>query len=155
MIVLSICIAFGIRLMLVLLFLPFSALDKVLEFANAVGQARQAIASRKLAAVMISLGFCVEVVTSAAVLTGIADRFAAFVLAGYCCATALLWKPFWQPGDFWVKGDSRARGLFWDFWKNIALAGGFLLITFGISASTVNQFIEHPFSSTHPYASTP
>ena len=35
-IVLTICIAFGIRLMLVLLFLRCSALDKVLEFANAV-----------------------------------------------------------------------------------------------------------------------
>jgi uncharacterized membrane protein YphA (DoxX/SURF4 family) len=34
------------------------------------------------------------------VLTGIADRFAAFVLAGYCGVTALLWKQFWKPGDF-------------------------------------------------------
>ncbi len=70
---LSICITFGIRLMLVLLFLPFSALDKVLEFGNAVGQARKAIASRKLATIMIVIGFCVEVVMSAAVLTGVAD----------------------------------------------------------------------------------
>ena len=66
---------------------------------------------------------------SVGVLTGIADRAAAFVLAGYCGMTALLWKQFWRPGDFWVTGESRARNLFWDFLKNTALAGGFLLIT--------------------------
>lgn len=152
MAILGLCIAFGIRLMLVLLFLPFSAIDKLLEFRSAVGQAQQAVSSRRLAVVLIVVGFCVEVVMSAAVLTGIADRLAAFVLAGYCCATALLWKPFWRPGDFWAKGDSRARDLFWDFWKNIALAGGFLLITFGTDANGVAPFFQHPFSSTHPYA---
>ena len=44
-----------------------------------------------------------------------------------------------------------ARGLFWDFCKNFALAGGFLLITFGASAETAKQFFDAPFSSTHPY----
>ena len=40
---LSLAIAFGTRLLLVLLFLPFSALDKILNFKGAVGQARQAV----------------------------------------------------------------------------------------------------------------
>ncbi len=39
----SIAVAFGVRLLLVMLFLPFSALDKILNFRGAVGQARQAV----------------------------------------------------------------------------------------------------------------
>ena len=89
---------------------------------------------------------------SLGVLTGIADRLAAFVLAGYCIVTALLWKPFWRPGDFWAEGREPARGLFWDFWKNLAVAGGFLLITFGTGADSVDRFFAHPWSSTEPYA---
>ena len=66
-----------------------------------------------------------------AILTGTADRAAAFILAGYCMVTALLWKQFWTPGDFWRAGDSKARNLFWDFLKNFSLAGGFLVLTIG------------------------
>ena len=149
---LSIVIAFGIRLMLVLLFLPFSALDKLLEFNNAVGQAKQAVNSLPLARALIVIGFCVELFMSAGVLTGVADRAAAFILAGYCVVTALLWKQFWRPGDFWSRGDSKARDLFWDFWKNVALAGGFLLISFGTNAATVGQFFAAPLASSQPYA---
>jgi putative oxidoreductase len=149
---LSIVIAFGIRLMLVLLFLPFSALDKLLEFNNAVGQAKQAVNSLPLARGLIVIGFCVELFMSAAILTGVADRAGAFILAGYCVVTALLWKQFWRPGDFWSRGDSKARGLFWDFWKNVALAGGFLLISFGTTAATVGQFFAAPLGSSQPYA---
>jgi len=39
---LSVVIAFAVRCLLVMLFLPFSALDKVLNFKQAVGQAAQA-----------------------------------------------------------------------------------------------------------------
>ena len=152
---LSLCIAFLVRLLLVALFLPFSALDKLLEFDAAVGQANETFSSRSVATAMIVIGLCVEVFMSLGVLTGVADRLAAFVLAGYCIVTALLWKPFWKPGDFWAKGTSKARGLFWDFWKNLAVAGGFLLITFGTGAASVDRFIEHPFSSTLPYSTAP
>jgi putative oxidoreductase len=149
---LSIAISLGVRLALVLLFLPFSALDKILDFRGAIAQAEQDVASRGVATALIATGLFIEVIMSAGVLTGIADRAAAFVLALYCGATALLWKQFWRPGDFWEGSHSRGRALFWDFWKNIALAGGFLLITFGTSAATVAQFFANPLSSTHPYA---
>ncbi len=152
---LNLIVAFAVRLLLVALFLPFSALDKVLEFEAAVGQARESFPSKTLATAAIVAGLCIEVFMSLAILSGVCDRLAAFVLAGYCLVTALLWKPFWKPGDFWTKGTSRARGLFWDFWKNVALAGGFLLITFGTTAAAVDPFVEHPFSSTHPYALPP
>ncbi|KQQ48245.1 DoxX family protein [Methylobacterium sp. Leaf125] len=155
MLTLSLVVAFAVRLLLVLLFLPFSALDKVLNFRGAVGQARERVSSTGLARALILAGLFVEVVMSAGILTGIADRAAAFVLAGYCGVTALLWKQFWRPGDFWAGSDSKGRGLFWDFLKNFALAGGFLLITFGTGADTVRLFLADPLASSQPYRTTP
>src|SRR3712207_8793890 len=93
----------------------------------------------------------VEIVMPLGILTGTADRLAALVMAGYCMVTALLWKRFWRPGDFWRAGESQARGLFWDFLKNFSLAGGFLLITFGTGADAVGEFLADPFGSSHPY----
>ena len=152
---LNVAIAFTVRLLLVALFLPFSALDKVLAFDGALAQARESLRSRPVAVLAVIAGLAIEVAMSLAILTGVADRMAAFVLAGYCGVTAVLWKPFWKPGDFWTKDASQARGLFWDFWKNVALAGGFLLITFGTGADTVDRFFAHPWSSTHPYGQSP
>lgn len=151
-IVLEIGVAFIVRVLLVALFMPFSALDKILEFDAAVAQAQESFSSIRLARVMIVAGFAIELFMSLAVLTGFLDRLAAFILAGYCLTTAILWKPFWKGGDFWVRGPSRARGLFWDFWKNLAVAGGFLLVTFGTGAASVDRFLEHPFASSEPYA---
>jgi putative oxidoreductase len=100
---------------------------------------------------LIVAGLCVEVFMSLGVVTGIADRACAFVLAGYCAVTALLWKQFWKPGDFWTSNTGQARSLFWDFLKNFALGAGFLLLTFGTDASSAAQFIAHPIISSHPY----
>ncbi len=148
---LPLLITFATRMLLVLLFLPFSALDKLFNFRGAVGQASE-IAKPPLATGLILVGLTVEIVCSLGVVTGVADRLAAFLLAGYCGATALLWKQFWAPGDFWQGSDSRGRQLFWDFLKNFALAGGFLLVTFGLTASATRAFLADPLSSTHPYA---
>src|SRR3954453_20575818 len=92
----------AIRVVMVLLFLPFSALDKVGNFAGAVGQAREVAPNRQVAVALILCGLAVEILMPLGVVTGIADRACAFVLAGYCGVTALLWKPFWKPGDFWA-----------------------------------------------------
>jgi putative oxidoreductase len=148
---LSMVVAFAVRALLVMLFLPFSALDKVLNFKQAVAQAAQAAPSRVFATVLIFVGFGVEVFMSLGILTGIADRMTAFILAGYCMVTALLWKPFWNTPDFRLRGASRGREMFWDFLKNLALAGGFLALAFGGSASGFQQFLAHPLSSSHPY----
>jgi putative oxidoreductase len=149
---LSISVAFAVRCLLVILFLPFSALDKILNFHQAVGQAAEAVSARSTAKILIVAGFGVEIVMSLAVLTGIADRLGAFILAGYCIVTAMLWKQFWKTPDFRLKGESRGREMFWDFLKNLALAGGFLLLAFGTDASGVRHFWAHPLSSSHPYA---
>ena len=149
---LSIVIAFAARALLVMLFLPFSALDKILNFEQAVGQAAEAAPRRSLATALIFVGFGVEFFMSLAILTGITDRMAAFILAGYCIVTALLWKPFWNAPDFRLRGSSRGREMFWDFLKNLALAGGFLTLTFGASATGFQQFLAHPLASSHPYS---
>jgi len=144
-------IAFAARCLLVALFLPFSALDKILNFKVATSQAYETVPNRAVAALLIVMGFGVEVSMSLAVLTGIADRLAALILAGYCLVTALLWKQFWRNPDFRLKGVSGGRDMFWDFLKNCALAGGFLLLAFGTDAAGVSYFLHHPLASSHPY----
>jgi putative oxidoreductase len=154
MVTISISLALAIRVFLVLLFLPFSALDKVLNFRGAVAQAQEAVQNKVAASALILLGLFVEVFMSAGIVSGIADRGCAFVLAGYCAVTALVWKQFWRPGDFWSSSDGKARALFWDFWKNLALSAGFLLVVFGTDASSIAQLLAHPTIGSHPYRLT-
>jgi len=121
---LSALVAFGARCLLVGLFLPFSALDKILNFKQAVAQASQAVLNRVVAKALIACGLGIEVVMSVAILTGVADR---------------------------LKGTSSGRELFWDFMKNVALAGGFLTLAFGSDATGVQHFLHHPLQSSQPY----
>jgi putative oxidoreductase len=136
---------------LVVLFLPFSVLDKIVNFRGAVVQAKQAIPSTTAAKAAILAGVAIEIVMSAGIVTGVADRLAAFLLGGYCMVTALLWKRFWLPGDFWKTGESKARDLFWDFLKNFSLAGGFMILTFGVTSHTAMRFFSDPLASSEPY----
>ena len=53
---LSISLALAIRVVLVLLFLPFSALDKILGFRNAVAQAQEAVQNEAAATALILIG---------------------------------------------------------------------------------------------------
>ena len=147
--------SFLIRCSLVALFLPFSALDKLLNPGAAVDQAQGTVHSRTLAWILIGLGLFVEVAMSLAVVSGVFDRLAAVILAGYCAVTALLWKQFWKTDDFRLKGPSKGRDVFWDFLKNFAVAGGFLILATGGTAGGVKHLIEHPLSSSHPYALQP
>ncbi len=41
-----------------------------------------------------------------------------------CAVTAVLFKRFWEPGDFWKAGENNGRELFWNFLKNFLLASG-------------------------------
>jgi putative oxidoreductase len=138
------------RFLLVMLFLPFSAADKIFNFKGAVAQASE-VAPNSLAVILILAGLATEIVMSVAILTGIADRAAAGVMAGYCIVTALLWKQFWKQSDFWRTGDSKARDLFWDFLKNFSLAGGFLMLVVG-AHGTVGSFLADPLASSRPYS---
>jgi putative oxidoreductase len=147
--------ALVVRYGLVVLFLPFCALDKIVGFEGAVKQAQQVFKPRPLAIAVLMCGLSIEVIMSLGVVTGIGDRMAALVLAAYCAATAVLYKRFWAPGDFWAGGDSKARNLFWDFLKNLSLGAGFLLIVIGTNGSGLWPFLAHPLASSHPYASSP
>jgi putative oxidoreductase len=147
--------ALVVRCGLVLLFLPFSALDKTFGFNHAVRQAQQVFSSRPVAIAMILCGLAIEIVCTFGVVTGIADRASAFVIAGYCAATAVLYKQFWTPGDFWSDPDGKGRTLLWDFLKNLSLGAGFLLIVVGTDGSGLAPFLAHPFASSHPYGVHP
>lgn len=140
-----------VRYGLVVLFFPASALDKILNFRGAVGQASE-VFSGSLATASIVVGVVIEVLMPLGILTGVADRLAAFIMGGYCAVTALLFKRFWSPGDFWQAGQSKGRDLFWDFLKNFSLASGFLLITVGLDGHAAHAFLNDPFASSHPYA---
>jgi putative oxidoreductase len=152
MTMLNIGITAAIRVVIVLLFLPFSALDKILNFRGAIAQAREVAPNATVAFGLICIGLFIEVFMSLGVVSGIADKACALVLAVYCALTALLWKQFWRPGDFWSSDTGRGRALFWDFLKNFALGAGFLLISFGTDAASVGSFFAHPLSSSHPYS---
>jgi putative oxidoreductase len=144
-------VIFLVRYGLVILFFPASALDKIFNFKGAVGQAAQVFSWRPLAVAMILTGMFVEVVMPLGILSGVADRLAAFIMAGYCAVTAVLFKRFWEADDFWKAGESKGRELFWDFLKNFSLASGFLLITVGIDGHAWMSFLEDPLASSHPY----
>ena len=140
-----------VRYGLVMLFLPFSALDKVLDFDGAVKQAQEVFKPRAIATIVLVCGLCIEVFMSIGVVTGFSDRLAALVMASYCAATALLYKRFWAAGDFWAPANSKGRALFWDFLKNLSLGSGFLLIVIGVDGSGLQPFLAHPLASSHPY----
>jgi putative oxidoreductase len=142
---------FCTRALLVLLFFPFSALDKVLNLQAAIGQAAEHAPTRNAAKLLIAVGLCLEVIMSLGVLSGVCDRACAAVLGLYCIATAVLWKQFWRLPDFRLVGPSRGRDEFWDFLKNLAVAGGFFMLALGPSTATVNGFLAAPFASHNPY----
>lgn len=141
-----------VRYGLVMLFLPFSALDKILGFQGAVKQAGVVFVARPCATLVLLCGLAIEIFMSLGVVTGFADRACALVMAGYCAATAVLFKRFWAPGDFWVSTESKGRTLFWDFLKNLSLGAGFLLIVIGTDGSGLRPFLAHPLASSQPYS---
>lgn len=140
---------FVIRLLLVVLF-PFSALDKILDWKGAMQQAKSGVLPG--APVLLVLGILIEFIAPVMILVGWHDRLAAFVLAGFCVVTALLYHNFWHYPDFWSRGDSKARAHFWDFLKNFGLVGGLLLITFGATFTPIGAVVKHPLSSTPVYS---
>ena len=139
-----------IRIFLVVLF-PFSALDKILDWNGSMAQAKSSFLPASVAPTMLVCATLVELVAPFCIVIGWHDRLAAFVLAAFSVATALLYHNFWHYKDFWVKGNSVARGHFWDFLKNFGLVGGLLLITFGTVLAPAERVALHPLSSTPVY----
>jgi putative oxidoreductase len=143
-------VPFLARFCLVVLF-PFSGYDKIAHWDEAMAQARSAPlpGTRWLLVVSIFL----EILAPVGVIFGWHDRLAAFFLAGFCVATALLYHPFWNFPDFWVK-DDEGRSHLWDFLKNFGLVGGLLLIVIGGVPYPAQYVVSHPFSEM-PYSAQP
>ena len=143
---------YGARVCLVAMF-PFSAIDKIWHWKNALAQT----ASDRLpgAKPMLILAIVVEFVTPICIVAGVYDRIAAFLLAGFCVVTAVLYHPFWAYPDFWIESDSsQAREHFWQFLKNFGLVGGLLLVVFAGNLAPAEAVLRAPFTSSRN-AATP
>ncbi len=142
-----------IRVCLVVLF-PFSALDKIVFWKDAIGQADSAPLPRWTAPPLLVAAIVVEALAPFCIVFGWHDRGAALVLALFCVLTAVLYHPFWKFDDFWKSGNSVARGHFWDFLKNFGLVGGLLLIVFATQLAPAGAIARRPWSSTAVYTPT-
>lgn len=133
-----------LRIFLVILF-PFSGLDKILNWPSAMKQAGNIFWPREMLIVSIAVEFLAPV----CIVTGWHDRFAAFILAGFCVITAILFHQFWRYPEFWRFKEGEGLEHFWEFLKNFGLVGGLGLIMLGPHTSTLTEFASHPFISTH------
>ena len=116
------------RVCLVAMF-PFSALDKVWHWKNALTQTNSA--GLPGGAALLVLAILVEGLTPFCIIFRVFDRPAALILAGFCAVTAFLYHPFWSYPDFFSESDSStSREHFWQFLKNFGLVGGLLLVVF-------------------------
>ena len=133
------------RVCLVAMF-PFSAIDKVWHWKNSLDQTKKSGLPGGVA--MLVLAIAVEGLTPLMVIFGVWDRLGAFLLAGFCVATAFLYHPFWAYKDFWSqRDDSVAREHFWQFTKNFCIVGGLMLVMFAGSLKPAAAVLAHPLSS--------
>jgi putative oxidoreductase len=132
-----------LRICLVVLF-PFSALDKIVNWNSAMQQAGKI----PFKPAMLVASIVVEIVTPVCIVTGWHDRIAAFVLAGFCIITAVLFHQFWRFPDFWRFKEGAGLEHFWEFLKNFGLVGGIGLIMLAPRTLPFTEAAKHPFAST-------
>jgi len=130
------------RICLVVLF-PFSAVDKIRNWDAAMQQA----SGLPFKPQMLVLSIAVEIVTPICIITGWHDRLAAFVLAGFCVITALLFHQFWRFPAFWRFEPGEGLEHFWEFLKNFGLVGGLGLIMLSSGTLPVSEVAQHPLTS--------
>lgn len=112
------------KILIVLIF-PFSALDKIINWQAALKQANSSFLPG--GPVLLILAMAVEIITPVCIVFNIYPGWAAFVLAGYCAITAVLYHNFWSYPRFWKAGSDGAPHV-WDFFKNFAIVGGCIYI---------------------------
>jgi putative oxidoreductase len=114
-------IIFIARLALSILFLWGGAI-KLLGYAGFIGY----LHARGVPYVQIAapLVVAVELLGGLAIVLGVRTRTVAFLLAVYAIATAVLGHDFWNMTDAVLQQDAVVH-----FWKNVAIAGGFLLLS--------------------------
>lgn len=142
-----------LRFCLVVLF-PFSALDKIVNWDAASKQAGDI----PFKPAMLWLSILVEIVTPICIVTGWHDRLAAFILAGFCVVTAVLFHQFWRFPGFWRFQPGEGLDHFWEFLKNFGLVGGLGLIVLSQATLPVSMVARQPLLSSHvagPQAGAP
>jgi len=141
-------VPFLIRFLLVVLF-PFSGLDKILNWPLALQQANSSFLP--YGDVLLVLGMLIEFIAPIMILFNWYAKPAAFLLAGFCAVTAVLYHNFWAYDGFWNPQGGPARDHFWEFLKNFGLVGGLLYTTLGARVQRVSDALvnlEH--SNTAP-----
>jgi putative oxidoreductase len=128
------------RIFIVAIF-PFSALDKVINWQSALDQANSSFLPG--GPVLLDLAMIVEIVTPICIVFSWYAGWAAFVLAGYCAITGILYHNFWVYPKFW-RAETEGHPHVWDFFKNFAIVGGCMFIVLGSPMlSDVEQLFEH------------
>jgi putative oxidoreductase len=130
------------RILIVLIF-PFSFLDKIINWQSALKQANSSFLPG--GPVLLVLAMIVEAVTPVCIVFNWYAGWAAFVLAGYCAITALLYHNFWSYPHFWKAGTEGAPHV-WDFFKNFAIVGGCIYIMLGSAMVTEVEKMVDPSS---------
>ncbi len=104
---------------------PFSFIDKIINHEAAVKQA----SSRRLpgGTALLYPAMAVELLMPPMIVVGFYDGMAAFVLAGYCAVSALLFHNFWASPRFW-SSDSEGYPHVWDLFKDFGLVGGLMFV---------------------------
>jgi putative oxidoreductase len=146
----TVAVSFIARLLLVVLF-PFSALDKVMHWKSALAQATSSFLPGGPALLVGAI--VVETVTPFCIVLDWHDRLAAAVLALFCVVTAILYHGFWKYRDFWSNDASPGRAHFWDFLKNLGLAGGLLLVVLATHPAPLAEVLAHPLGASGAYSS--
>jgi len=114
------------RIFIVWIF-PFSFLDKIINWDSALKQASSSWLPG--GPVLLILAMIVELLTPPMIVFGFYDGIAAFILAGYCVVTGIVYHHFWTYPRFW---SPRSEGYphIWDFFKNFGLVGGLIFIMY-------------------------
>lgn len=133
-----------LRLALVVLF-PLSALDKIVNWGAAAKQAGPG----PLTPLLLVAGILVETIAPVCIVLGWHDRLAAFMLAGFCVVTAVLYHQFWRYRDFWKFRPGEGLEHFWEFLKNLGLVGGLGLVMLAPRTLPLSEVMRHPLASTH------
>lgn len=103
------------RLLIAPLFIVFG-FEKITGYTSSAGY----MEAYGLPGFLLPLAILAELGGGLAILLGVYSRWAALALAGFCIITALVFHTAWS-------GDG-GQGQFINFMKNIALAGGLLLL---------------------------
>ena len=114
------------RIFIVWIF-PFSFIDKIINWDSALKQATSSWLPG--GPVLLILAMIVELCTPVMIVFRFYDGIAAFVLAGYCAVTAIVYHAFWSYPRFWSP-QSEGYPHIWDFFKNFAVAGGLIFVMY-------------------------